>query len=90
MHCYPETIRGSYADGKRLKKSGEDEHCYAQPDPTPSGGLILSQASAIAQLSTHDRNLAAGKDGWSLCDRTTLSAAAQPEQLPGRRGIVQL
>src|ERR1700730_17846633 len=37
--------------------------------------FALSQVFAIAQLSDRDQNLAACKDGWSLCDRSTLTAA---------------
>ena len=38
-----------------------------------TAAFVLSQACTIAQLSAHDQNLGACKDGWSLCDRTTLT-----------------
>jgi len=38
-----------------------------------TAAFVLSQACTIAQLSAHDQNLGACKDGWSLCDRRTLT-----------------
>jgi len=44
-----------------------------------SAVLVLSQACTIAQLSAHDSNLDACKQGWPLCDRTTLTPAELAE-----------